>query len=185
MTNTWFARTLAITLPYLAAGLLSGCSGQMAKDVSSTVTQKTVEAAKGTATGIEEGIAEGRKSAASADGAIIVTNGKELAESLTVEVIAVSRGDIKDTVIVEIGLGNKSDKPVRVSGLAPRGAVILLDKDGFASYLAEPIYDIVTVPENAKEKVAYTFSSGDYQKAHKIRIHGQETEIPADKIQQQ
>jgi hypothetical protein len=154
-----------------------GCRGETAKETASTVTKKTVEVGKSTLSGVAEGIDEGRKAAESSDGALLVTNLEELKERLKVEIDSVVTADT-NVVSVIIVLGNDNDRPVRVTNLGNKGALLLLDQERFASELSRNLDDI-TVPEQAKVKVMLSFKKSGNAAPSVLRIWGEEFPIPA------
>ena len=84
---------------------VSACSGDNAEKAASGAVSKAVELAKGAATGASKGVEDGRKASASADGAVIVSNGKELSAALNGEVLQAQTGD---TIQVTLGFTHKS-----------------------------------------------------------------------------
>ena len=157
-----------------------GCSGEKAKEAAAGVTKKTVELTKGAMTGIDEGIEEGRKAAQSTDGALIVSTKVEFDKVLTFEVLTVSDGATKGTSEVVVGFANAGEAPVRVTDLASRKSVILLDAENYACAPLE-IPQEFTVPANAKQKVSFVFKC-ESGKVGKIRLFGNDHEIPRDRI---
>src|SRR5688572_12844512 len=120
------ARRMKAATHLVIIGLVSfGCTGERAKEATSTVIGKAVELGKGTASGIAEGVEEGRKGAPSADGAIVVMKWEELGTNGDITVLG-KKGEGTSTV-VELALENKSDAPLRLAGVEILG----FDADGF------------------------------------------------------
>ena len=163
------------TISWLFPTAAIGCSGQSAKETASTVKKKTVEVGKGTLSGVAEGIDEGRKAAESTDGALLVTNLEELNERLKVDVHSVDTSGPE--VKVELVFTNTNERPVRVTNLAHKSALLLLDKEGFASEATGNISDI-TVPERAKIKQSFSFKKSSAAAPAILRIWGQEFGVP-------
>ncbi len=163
-----------------AAVLLAGCSGEKAKNAASKVTEKTVELTKGTFTGIDEGFDKGRKATQSVDGALIVSTRDEFSKNVAVEILAVAPGQEKGMTEIQVGFVNAGEMPVRVTELAAKGNLLLLDTDGYVCP-AHLIPAEVTIPEKAKLKVSLGFTC-EPGKVGKLRIYGKEIEIPRDRI---
>jgi hypothetical protein len=127
--------------------LSSGCSGEVAKDATAAVVGKSIEVGKSTVTGIASGIQEGRKNAASADGALIVSTADELkAHGGGLLGGITAAGDGADVAVL---IENKGDQPMRVTGLD----VLVLDTDGVVLRPSTPPEREVTVPPHAKARV--------------------------------
>ena len=150
--------------------LATACTGEKAKEATSTVIGKAVELGKGTASGIAEGVEEGRKEAPSADGAIVVTKWEDLANHGTVTVLG-KKGEAGQAT-VELALENTGDAPLRFSGVEILG----FDADGFTLNPTTPAID-QTVPPKAKVKASVSFA-GDAAKVAKIRIWTQDLAVP-------
>lgn len=147
------------------AALTTACSGENAEKAASGAVAKAVEVAKGASTGIGKGVEEGRKASTSADGAVIVTTGKELAASLSGEVLDVEAGE---SAAVTLGFSNTGDAPVRVTDLAMNGHVTALDDEGYAC-TSIGVTNEFTVPAKAKLKYIASFNCGK-QKISKVRL---------------
>jgi hypothetical protein len=159
-----------------ASLLLVGCTGEVVEKTAAGVTAKTVEVAKGTATGIDEGIEQGRKAAKSADGAVIVSTREEFAQHITAEVLSVGPGRHNGRSEVVVGFANDGDAPVRVTELDE--AVMVIDKKGYVVKPAE-VPHTFTVPYQAKWKESYTFACAPGDVAS-FRIHGATAEVSSD-----
>ena len=90
--------------------LLPGCQcdSETAKETSSKITKKVIEIGKGTISGIEKGIKEGKKTTKGLDGALIVDNLQQMKKSLEIEVLSVKKGIFENTVEVELSLEEKA-----------------------------------------------------------------------------
>ncbi len=148
------------------AALATACSGENAEKAASGAVAKAVEVAKGASTGIGKGVEEGRKASTSADGALIVTTGKELAASLSGEVLDVKADG--ESAAVTLGFSNAGDAPVRVTDLATNGHVTALDSDGYAC-TSIGVTNEFTVPAKAKLKYSASFDCGK-QSISKVRL---------------
>jgi hypothetical protein len=156
---------------------LSGCSGDDAENATSGAVSKAVELTKGAITGAGKGVDEGRKASASADGAMIVSNGKELSAALTGEVLEAKSGD---SVEVVMGFANAGDAPVRVTELSLNNHVTALDSDDFACE-TKSVTDEFTVPAKAKLKVNLQFVC-DGKDIAKVRLYDSEYAVAKDRI---
>lgn len=154
------------------ATLSTGCSGENAEKATSSAVAKAVEVAKGASTGIGKGVEDGRKASASADGAVIVTTGKELAASLTGQILEVEAGE---PTAVTFGFTNAGLAPVRVTDLAVNGHVTGLDEEGYACS-PQNVENEFTVPANAKYKLVLNFAC-DKQKIAKVRLFDVDYEV--------
>ena len=161
---------------FLLAGV-TACSGDNAEKAASGAVSKAVELAKGAATGASKGVEDGRKASTSADGAVIVSNGKELSAALTGEVLEAQTGD---HVLVTLGFSNAGDAPVRVTKLSENNNVTALDSEGYACTTQGADFEF-TVPAKAKLKVDMSFTCGDKAIA-KVRLFDTEYEVAKDRI---
>jgi hypothetical protein len=158
---------LALVAVVAAAILqLVACSGETTKDVTGAVVGKAIEVGKGTATGIAEGVEQGRKNAESADGAVIISNADELAKvgGVTLGEVAPAGEQAKVAILVE----NKGDKPARVTNIA----VIALDTDGVV-IPTTPSSSEVTVPPHAKSRYEFT-AAAKAEKVKTVRFYGKD-----------
>jgi hypothetical protein len=151
-------------------GLLAGCTGERAKEATSTVIGKAVELGKGTASGIAEGVEEGRKEAPSADGAAVVTKWADLAAHGDITVIGKAANN--GSAVVDLAIENKGDAPIRLSGVEILG----FDADGFTLTPTTPAID-QTVPAKAKVKAQVAFAT-EPTKVAKIRVWDHEIAVP-------
>ena len=156
---------------------VTACSGDNAEKAASGAVSKAVELAKGAATGASKGVEDGRKASASADGAVIVSNGKELSAALTGEVLQAQSGE---TILVTLGFNNAGDAPVRVTKLSENNNVTALDSEGYACTTQGTDFEF-TVPAKAKLKVDMRFACGDKSIA-KVRLFDTEYEVAKDRI---
>ena len=170
-----FTRILILVL---IAAYMMGCSGERAKKAATTVTKKTVELTKGTVTGIDEGIEEGRKAVESGDGALMVSTREEFEAALEVEILAVRADGAEGTATVEIGFVNDAKQAVRVTELASDGNVILLNSDNYVCKALD-LPSEITVPYQAEQRVALIFTC-DPGKAAKLRLFGAEYDIAGE-----
>lgn len=142
------------------------CTGENAKDATSAVVGKAIEMGKGTATGIASGVEEGRKSAESADGAIVVSSASELATHG-----GATLGEITgagDAATVAVLFENKGDKPMRVTKID----VLALDGSGVVIPTQSGGTE-VTVPAHAKAKYTFT-ASGAADSVKTVRVYGKD-----------
>jgi len=155
--------------------VLSSCScGDTARSVASTLTEKTVETAKGAAAGVTSGIEEGRKGTVGLDGAQVLTSWSDMKGKASVEILSV-KGDETGTVEVTLGVSNSTDQPIRLTGLTGQ-SVMLLDKDGYISRLERGPLEL-TVPQHAKDKAALVFK-GKAADFVTLRLLGGELAMP-------
>jgi len=152
--------------------LLSGCTGERAKEATSTVIGKAVELGKGTASGIAEGVEEGRKGAPSADGAIVVTKWEDLGGNGDITVLGKSAAEGATNTTVDLALENKGDAPLRLSAVEILG----FDADGFTLTPTSPSID-QTIPPKAKAKASVSFAA-EPAKVAKIRIWTHDLPVP-------
>jgi hypothetical protein len=157
--------------------LMTACSGDNAEKAASGAVSKTVELVKGAATGASKGLDEGRKATTSADGALIISNGKELSAALTGEVLQAKWSDVID---VKLGFSNEGVVPVRVTELSVSNHVTALDEDGFACTTQSTAAEF-TVPAKAKLKVDMQFKCDDKLIA-KVRVFDVEYAVAKDRI---
>ncbi len=147
------------------------------KSVTSGVVKFGKDVWTGVSEGITEGITDGRKSGESDHGAIIVSNQKELEDSLVVNVLEKSTAD-ETSVNIKIGFVNSGDRPVRIINLKDKNNILAIDKDGYAIGLSthknNPIE--ITVPEKAAIKQIFTFDI-PVDQASAIRIWGKQYQL--------
>ena len=157
--------------------LVSACSGDNAEKAATGAVSKAVELAKGAATGVGKGVDEGRKASTSADGAVIVSNGKELSAALTGEVLQAKSGELID---VSMAFANQGDSPVRVTELSINNHVTGLDAEDFAC-TTQSTMDEFTVPAKAKLKIDMQFNC-DGKAIAKVRLFDTEYAVSKDRI---
>ncbi len=129
-----------------------GCNSENAKGATAALVGTAVEVSKGTATGIVEGVIEGRKAGESADGAAIVTTWAELEKVGSVAVFDV-KGE-GDTANVVLAVENKGEVPLRISNMKVLG----LDGDGFVVKPTSAGTASLTVPPKSKVRHKSTFA---------------------------
>ncbi len=163
-------RLAVVALPVLlgccvVAGVVA-CNGENAKDATAAVVGKGIEMGKGTVTGIAEGIAEGRRQGASADGAVVVANADELAlhGGARVGEVVTKEGSTTISILVE----NTGGKPLRATQIA----VIVLDKEGVVIPI-NVVSDELTVPPNAKSRLEVT-TSLTADRVGTVRLYGKD-----------
>lgn len=154
-----------LILPMLLAALgarAEGTEGSSVKNAAKAVTSSVVTFTKNVVSGMSEGATDGRKTTGSADGAVLVSKAAELDKHLEVKTLKFDTPS-KGEVVAELALRNKTDRPVRVIELLATGAVLLIDKDGFATR-PEPVEAPaeITVPAKAmiKTRLRFTDVSG-------------------------
>jgi hypothetical protein len=157
--------------------LMSACSGDNAENATSGAVAKAVELAKGAATGVGKGVDEGRKASASADGAIIVSKGKELSAALTGEVLEAKSGEFMD---LTLAFANAGAAPVRVTELSINNNVTALDSGDFAC-TTQSNTDEFTVPAKAKLKVLMQFKC-DSKTIAKVRLYDTEYVVAKERV---
>jgi len=161
--------------------LVPACKGETAKDVTATVVGKTVEVAKGAGNGVMEGLKEGRKGAASADGSRTLSTAEEVFTQADVSVLEAKPGAGGDVEVV-LAVTNKTAEPLHLLGLHEGGGAQLIDKDGFATPLKShspgQSTDSIKVPPSVKVK-ASIFFEGEAAKAARVRLWGREFPVPA------
>lgn len=146
--------------------LLTGC-----KDLVATIVGGTISTGKEIASGVKEGVVEGRKQGESVDGAAIVTTLEELHASGGVSVYGMKDG--AGGTDITLAFENTSDRPMRVSQLD----VLALDKDGFAIHPSQKPGQL-TVPPRAKEQLV-VLVPGTADRIAKVRVWGEELSVPA------
>jgi hypothetical protein len=167
----------ASALVFALALNLAACSGDNAEKAASGAVSKAVELAKGAATGVGKGVDEGRKASTSADGALIVSNGKELSAALSGEVLTAVSGD---SIAVTMAFANAGEAPVRVTELSINNHVTALDADDFACS-TQSVTDEFTVPAKAKLKVDMQFNC-DGKSIAKVRLYDIEYVVTKDRV---
>lgn len=156
----------------------SACSGDNAEKAATGAVSKAVELAKGAATGVGKGVDEGRKATTSADGAVIVSNGKELGAALTGEVLEAKSSE--QVVDVSMAFANAGEAQVRVTELSINNHVTALDAEDFAC-VTQNVVDEFTVPAKAKFKVVMQFNC-DGKSIAKVRLFDAEFMVAKDRI---
>jgi hypothetical protein len=158
--------------------LLVGCTGEVVERTTAGVTAKTVEVAKGAATGIDEGVEQGRKATKSVDGAVTVSTREEFAQHITAEVLSVGPGRHNGRCEVVVGFANGGNDPVRVTELDD--AVLVVDKKGYVVKPTE-VPHTFTVPYQAKWKQSYTFACPPGE-VKQFRMHGLTADVSSDVV---
>lgn len=162
---------------FLSCGtmLLAGCSGESAKELTADAVGGLVERGKGVAAGIEEGADRGRENVAGSGGARTITRAEEIHEHVSLEVLQnrAAQGGVE----LVVAFGSDSQHPLHVAGLRGEGNAVLLDEEGFAMSLNHAP-DTVEIPAQSKVRVVLRFQ-GDASKARKLRLWGEEMEVPA------
>ncbi len=154
-------------LASLLIGICSlGCSGELAKDATAAVVGKGIEVSKSTVSGIAQGIAEGRKHGASADGALVVSTAEELAVYGGARVGDITAADGATTIAVLIE--NTAEQPLRASRLE----VIVLDKDGVVAPTRAAEHE-VTVPPRSKVRLEITTALAA-DRVGTVRLYGKD-----------
>lgn len=162
--------TLTVSLGLLLC-CVAGC-----KEVTEEIVGKTVQVAKDTAKGVEDGVDKGRKDGQSADGAIIVSKNDDLTGKGTFSVRAVRPlGDAGAEIEVELAIENTADRPLRITQLE----VLALDREGFVRHPKAPPAGF-TVPPKAKDKLVVAFDAGSNPLA-KVRIWGKDYDMPSSR----
>ncbi len=142
-----------------------------------SVVSSVVKFGKEVLSGVSDGVTEGRKTGESGDGAIIVSNQNELEQFLEVSILS-KTADGEKSVNVELGFKNSGYRPVRVINLKDKNAIIVVDKDGYATGLSshnDNPFDI-TVPEQAAVKQMFNFNVPE-ESAFTIRIWGKQYQL--------
>lgn len=155
----------------------SACDvGDATKKVTSGVVGTTVEATKGLAAGVKDGIDEGRKGATSTDGSTVLSSPAEIAASTRIVVFAVEPGGSGPVVVLAVE--NTTDAPVHIIGLTSATDALAIDGDGFSSGLRPLDGDTLIVPARAKVKARFQADSAGGPIAT-VRIFGQDLAAPA------
>lgn len=155
-------KTFALTLLTLALSL--ACTGETAKDATAAVVGKGIEVGKGAVTGIAAGVEEGRKNAASADGAAIVASAAELSAKGGAKLGAIETDAAGARI--DILIENTTDAPLRATKLD----VIVLDRDGVVTPTTASAAEL-TVPAKAKAKLTLTTALPP-EKVGTVRLYG-------------
>jgi hypothetical protein len=160
-------------------GVVAACALLLAtapgcKQITETVVEKGVKAAKDTSKGVSEGIDKGRKGGESVDDAFIVSKAGEVTGKGTVGVHAVRpRPDNAKQAEVELALENTTDRPIRFTDIE----TLALDKENFVVRPESPPRE-VTVPPKAKERLLVVFNA-EADKLAKVRVWGVDYPLPA------
>jgi hypothetical protein len=122
--------------------------------------------------GLVEGIDEGLSAAIGHDDAQVVTNAKELQrQKLEIIVLGVTASNSRNVTNVDLGFKNPGDKPIRITHLRDASAVQLIDKDGFATGLANSFYNPANVIVPPRASVQQRFQlRGDHASARFLRL---------------
>jgi hypothetical protein len=160
----------------LLLGLTACDIGDATKKVTSGVVGTTVEATKGLAAGVKDGIDEGRKGATSTDGSTVLSTPAEIAASTQIAVFAVEGGS--DGTVVVLAIENTSDTPVHIIGLTSATEALAIDRDGFSSGLQPLDGGTLVVPAHAKVKARFK-AEGAPESIATVRIFGQDLAAPA------
>lgn len=151
---------------------------QMKEDVSKSVSN-LISTSKDAISGIKEGITDGRKQGASADGSIIISTTEEMKPYVTFKVRKIENPDNNRYTLTLI-FTNQHEQPVRLINLHDDQAVLLLDEDRITSPLVlQKSNDEVTIPRNAATRVQWTFDNVETEPAF-LRIYN--TEYILDEI---
>lgn len=144
------------------------------RDAAKEITSNVISFGKNLLGGLSDGVTDGRKSSEGADGAIIVSSLTELESKLEVEVVNVSSHD-DNTSVAELSFRNNGNAPVRVINLLGKGALLMIDSEGFAYGLSSDVQNPleVTVPENAAVKEHFFFK-GTANSLSAVRLWGRE-----------
>lgn len=154
--------------------------GDTSRTVTSTVVGRTVEASKGVVDGLQEGIEDGRKSAESVDGSLVVATPAEVAAATVLSVWAVEETDAG--IDVTLAIENLTHESLHLIGLDGEGGAILIDPDGFATPLAKgspgtTATAAIVVPPKAKVKATLAFPQAT-DGAAAVRVWGAELTVP-------
>lgn len=156
--------------------LLTACTAENAKEVTSKAVGKAVELSKGTAKGIAQGAQEGREASESVDGAKVVSTMEALKKVGGVSIMAVRPADGNPKqAAVDLAFENTGDQPLRVTKLDLMG----LDKEGFAKKALRGDHEL-TVPNKAKAKLTVIMDVPADELAT-LRIYGEDFPVPAAK----
>ncbi len=146
----------------------SGC-----KEVTETVVEKGVKAAKDTTRGVSEGIEKGRKQGQSADDAVIVSKPDEIQGKGTIAVRALRQHpDNPKHAQIELAFENTSDRPLRFTKLE----VLALDGEAFVNRPQTSPSDVTVLPKT-KDRLVVTFEA-DAKTLAKVRVWGVEYALP-------
>ncbi len=149
---------------------LAGCTGERAKEATSAVIGKAVEVSKGTASGIVEGMKEGRAEAPSVDGARVISRWDQLEGAGSITVL--KKLAAGDHTAVELALENTGDVPLRFSGLS----FLALDDEGFTLEVSAPSTE-QTVPPKARSRLTVQVTAAP-AKVAKLRVWTHELTVP-------
>ena len=150
------------------AGAKKGDS--LVKSVSGAVSG-AVQSGKDIIRGMKLGWDEGRQEGTSIDGAVIINDGK-FKDHVALQIFSVKRAD--HVYYMEMGIRNKTDQIVRLTNLAEKSNLQLLDKERYVAYARDPENDI-TVPKSATIKHTFRFSAdGLVSDAQILRLYEQD-----------
>lgn len=166
-----------ITLLALSVLFLAACSKEKEEDkktvrnVTQNAVSSTVSVVKDFAGGVVEGVASGRQKSDGMDGAAVVASSEQLTEhKVSVELLSVTDG-AGNTVTVQLGFKNASDKTVRLIDLQNTGALLVIDRDGYSQGLTASSPMDITLAADAGSKVDFTFP-GKADDVASVRIWG-------------
>lgn len=173
--RAWRQWAVALVLLVGLAGGLVACQGDW-KETTAWLVGETVEKGKNVASGIKEGIEEGRKRGESWDDARIVTDLETLRAYGILRVHRVKTGDAAGTSKVVLAVINETERPLRLTGMN----LLSFDKEGFAQDVSETPGD-VTVPRSAKRRITFEVPISPEEVA-KIRIWKTDMPVPEEAL---
>lgn len=158
--------SVAVTALCIAS---AGC-----KEVTETVVEKGVKAAKDTTRGVSEGLEKGRKQGQSADDAVVVSRPEEIKGkgAITVRALRQHPENPKHAEI-ELAFENTSERPLRFTKLE----VLALDGEAFVNRPRTHPSDVTVLPKT-KDRLVVAFEA-DAKTLAKVRIWGVEHTLPA------
>ncbi|HEY6561721.1 MAG TPA: hypothetical protein VI072_30840 [Polyangiaceae bacterium] len=144
------------------------------KEVTETVVEKGVKAAKDTTRGVSEGIEKGRKQGQSPDDAVVVSRPEEIKGkgAITVRALRQHPENPKHAQI-ELAFENTSERPLRFTKLE----VLALDAEAFVNRPRTQASDVTVLPKT-KDKLVVAFEA-DAKTLTKVRVWGVEHKLPA------
>ncbi|MCO1336286.1 hypothetical protein MO867_18295 [Microbulbifer sp. OS29] len=146
-------------------------------EAAKSVVSGIVSFSKDLVGGASEGVADGRKSGKSTDGAILVNTHDDFIANLEAKIITIISSD-EGGCYVEIGFKNNNELPVRLIDLKESEAIIVIDEDGYAINLfngrGNP--EELTIPSNAGRKQQFYFAT-NWDEVKEVRILGEIIEL--------
>lgn len=146
----------------------------MIKQAVGKTASGVISLGKNLITGVSEGVTDGRKSGEAVDGAIIVSNLAELEQHIETQLLTITNAD-NNTVVAEFAFRNSGKSAIRLINLEAQGALLIMDREGFAYNLAATAANPleITIPERSAVKRKFLFE-GKAEEMKLVRLWGKD-----------